>query len=76
MTKKVLFSAKPNGQTSPHPSADAWVNSGQVSTVPTKRLTVDIPSALYIRVKSQCATRGLKMADEIRTLLEKHFPKA
>ena len=76
MAKKVLFSARPNLQTSPAPSADAWVNSGHVSTVPNKRLTVDIPSTLHVRVKSQCAAKGLKMADEILALLEKHFPAA
>ena len=74
MAKKVLFSAKSSSPTAPPPAADAWVNSGQVDTAPTKRLTVDIPSTLHMRVKSQCAVRGVKMADEIRALLEKHFP--
>ena len=41
-----------------------------------KRLTIDIPERLHTRVKSQCAKRGTKMADEIRALLETHFPKA
>lgn len=75
MTKKVLFSAKPNVQTLPPLNADTWVDSGQVETIPLKRLTIDIPQELHRRVKSQCATRGLKMADEVRALLEKHFPK-
>jgi hypothetical protein len=75
MTKKVLFSAKPNVQTLPPPTADSWVDSGQVDTAPLKRLTIDVPVTLHRRVKSQCANRGLKMADEIRVLLEKHFPE-
>ena len=40
-----------------------------------KRLTIDIPESLHTRVKSQCAKRGAKMADEIRALLEAHFPE-
>jgi len=38
-----------------------------------KRLTIDVPSGLHARIKSQCALRGVKMADEVRELLEKHF---
>jgi hypothetical protein len=72
MGKKVAFS-KPK-QDPPVPlNADAWVNGGQ-SDGPMKRLTIDVPVTLHNRVKSQCAARGLKMADEIRALLEKHFP--
>ena len=38
-----------------------------------KRLTIDVPASLHARIKSQCALRGAKMADEVRELLEKHF---
>ena len=38
-----------------------------------KRLTIDIPEELHARIKSQCALRRSKMADEIRVLLETHF---
>ena len=37
------------------------------------RLTIDVPASLHARIKSQCALRGVKMADEVRELLEKHF---
>jgi predicted DNA binding CopG/RHH family protein len=40
-----------------------------------KRLTIDIPASLHSRVKVACAQRGVKMADEIRELLEAHFAK-
>jgi hypothetical protein len=40
---------------------------------PMKRLTIDLPASLHKRVKSGCAQRGVKMADEIRRLLEAHF---
>jgi len=81
-TKKITITTKPHGQV-----ADDWVNSGemntgntqrdepnaQVSVVPLKRLTIDIPEELHARIKSQCALRRTKMADEIRVLLETHF---
>jgi hypothetical protein len=40
---------------------------------PMKRLTIDIPASLHMRIKAQSAMRGAKMADEIRVLLEQHF---
>lgn len=42
-------------------------------TEPMKRLTIDIPASLHMRIKAQSAMRGAKMADEIRVLLEQHF---
>jgi len=39
-----------------------------------KRLTIDISNELHCRIKSHCARRGLKMADNIRELLEQTFP--
>lgn len=41
--------------------------------IPMKRLTIDVPESLHSQIKSACALRGVKMADEIRTLLETHF---
>lgn len=38
-----------------------------------KRLTIDIPASLHRRIKSQCALRGTKIADEIRILLSQHY---
>jgi hypothetical protein len=40
-----------------------------------KRLTVDLPESLHRRVKVACAERGLIMAEVIRELLERKFPK-
>lgn len=39
-----------------------------------KRLTFDVSSDLHTRIKVQCAQKGVKLADEIRLLLEEHFP--
>jgi hypothetical protein len=77
--KKVSLAAKPRGAAAPTPTADAWVQSRQIEPgngEAMKRLTVDVPTSLHTRIQSQCALRGVKMADEIRELLEKHFPEA
>ncbi len=78
MSKKVTFGAKP--QTAlPLKSADDWVMNRPTEPEPApdagpmKRLTIDIPAALHGRIKAQCALRGIKMADEIRVLLDRHF---
>jgi hypothetical protein len=70
--KKITISGKPTAKPSPS-SPDEWVSDRTGSGEPTKRLTIDIPLSLHQRVKSQCALRGQKMADEVRELLEKHF---
>ena len=84
MAKKVTFGAKPVERSA---TAEQWV-AGKVAEVagattpgddaqdrgePMKRLTIDLPASLHTRVKSGCAQRGVKMADEIRRLLEAHF---
>jgi predicted DNA binding CopG/RHH family protein len=72
--------------------ADEWVqNSRQSDTEATtalatasssspaeamKRFTIDVPNELHRRIKTQCAMRGAKMADVLREILEREFPKA
>lgn len=70
MNKTVKFGAKPN-KTVVTPSLDTWVEQRNVEG--TKRLTLDIPASLHTRIKTSCAARGLKITDEVRELLEKHF---
>jgi len=80
--KKVIIGAKPQGPGN-RPSQDQWVADRPVSEaieeppikIESKRLTIDIELTLHKRIKSQCAIRGENMADEIRKLLEKHFPE-
>jgi hypothetical protein len=77
MTKKVAFGAKPQGRKAMTP--DDWVagkgkDDGEKGNVETTRFTIDIPTNLHARIKSQCALRRVKMRDEIQALLEKHFP--
>ncbi len=72
MTKKIAFGTKPVPQAAAPVSPDRWVAAREAEDS-TKRLTIDIPASLHVRIKSQCALRGKKMADEIRELLESHF---
>lgn len=73
----MTFGAKP---TKPAPSADAWVESRSVEDEPLlvekmKRLTIDIPESLHKAIKSSCALRGSKIADEVRELLYSKYGK-
>ena len=72
-TKKIAFGAKPTNKSEPVP-VDTWVESraaGEVEAM--KRLTIDIPESLHRTIKSQCAMRGTKIADEVRELLLKKY---
>ena len=62
-------------------SADRWV--GDVGIAPEqapqkpvrmKRLTIDVPADLHRRIKTECASEGLQMADVLRQMLEIRFP--
>jgi hypothetical protein len=72
-------------------AADDWVQNArpddrevkmQVANPPPspteamKRFTIDVPIELHRRIKTQCAMRGSKMADVLREILEKEFPKS
>ena len=74
MPKKVTISAKPTRPAGEAASAEQWVASGKTDGEKMKRFTIDVPESLHRRIKIQCAEQGLKMADEIRMLLDKHFP--
>ena len=41
-----------------------------------KRFTFDVPETLHRRIKTRCAEKGVDMADEMRRLLEEHFPQS
>ena len=77
--KKVTFGGKPQPPNVATP--DDWVTSRvipepePVLEVKMKRLTLDVSEELHRKIKSACANRGVKMADEIRALLETHFSK-
>jgi hypothetical protein len=77
--KKAAFAAKPSANPTTTANPDAWVEYRQMveehapSVDSMKRLTIDIPVCMHQRLKSDCALRGVKMADEIREMLEKRY---
>jgi len=64
--------------------AEAWVQTRDAEcetpvlepAEAMKRFTIDVPVSLHTRIKTQCAMRGVKMADVLREILEREFPKA
>lgn len=73
MSKNLTIAPSPS--TNEEPTSDPpLISQSEVDSL--KRLTIDIPAVLHARIKSQCALRGIKMAEEIRLLLETHFPAA
>lgn len=70
--KKVTFASKPSGNKS-RPTADDWVQQKPVVEGKMKRLTIDIPQALHLKVKSQCVLRGVNMVEVVRQFLEREF---
>lgn len=73
--KKISIAGKPT-TVAKAVTADQWVESRAAEPTATKRLTFDVSESLHRRIKSQCAAKGVKMADELRELLERHFPEA
>lgn len=71
--KQVAFKPKPGAPASR--SAEEWVarREAKPEEAPMKRLTIDVPLELHKRIKASCASRGIKMADEIRALLERQY---
>ena len=68
MSKKISIGMKPTNKSTVN--ADAWVeNRVSEESMKMKRLTIDIPEDLHRAIKTQCAMRGTKIADEIRILL-------
>lgn len=76
MNKKVPIGTKPTAaKAAATPTADAWVddraNGDEQEAM--KRLTIDVPESLHRTIKTQCAMRGTKIADEVRELLIKKY---
>ncbi|OYQ37965.1 hypothetical protein CHU95_00120 [Niveispirillum lacus] len=69
-TKKVQIGAKPTSKATPT-IVDAWVDSRSNGDEPEqmKRLTIDVPESLHRAIKTSCAMRGTKIADEVREIL-------
>lgn len=70
--KRVSIGARPTtGRAAA--DADAWVGSqgdgGDDKPERMKRLTIDVPESLHRAIKVACASRGAKIADEVREIL-------
>lgn len=74
-TKRVSITSKPTPRPATEATADDWVNN-RAAPEGLKRLTFDISASLHTRIKVACAKRGVKMADDLRELLERHYPEA
>lgn len=78
--KKISITPKPINSLSDG-NLDSWVTQGKedlnndkkVPSEKIKRLTIDIPESLHRVIKAQCASRGNKIVDEIRELLEQKY---
>lgn len=70
MSKKVAFGTTP-AKEKPAPTADAWVQSRMQEG--SKRLTLDIPKSLHLRLKLHCLHEDITLADLIRHMLEERF---
>ena len=75
-TKKVSIGTKPTNKPAPA-AADAWVEHRSTGDEmeAMKRLTIDVPESLHRAIKSQCAMRGTKIADEVREMLMQKYGK-
>src|ERR1700686_2998118 len=66
------------------PAAEQWMKGPgggretrtnvNVISWPMKRLTIDVPIDLHIRLKPGCAMRGEKIAHVVRVLIEREYP--
>lgn len=66
--KKVGIGTRPTTRAQEQPEkADEWVKAR--TDEPMKRLTIDIPAELHRAIKTATASRGTKIADEVRELL-------
>ena len=74
MTKRVSITSKPTPRAT-EATADDWVNNRGAAPEEMKRLTFDVPESLHRRIKVACAKKGVKMADDLRELLERHYPE-
>lgn len=80
MSKTIAFKMP---AVTPQPSAESWVQSRAAEppavqaapAEPMKRLTIDVTEDLHKRLKTACAMKGEKMADFLRSLLERELAK-
>lgn len=76
MSKKIAFKRPSKARAEVTANGDAWVdNRVPDAEEPIKRLQVEIPASLHLRVKAGAAQRGHRtMSDMVRSWLEREFP--
>lgn len=75
--KKIQIGAKPTNKVAA--AADEWVQNREIAVgdkEANKRLTIDVPESLHRAIKTQCAARGTRIADEVRELLIQKYGNA
>jgi|GEM_PF-878516 hypothetical protein len=65
--------AAPEPESALPAAAAAAAEAAPEASEPMKRLTIDVPASLHRRIKVACALNGVKIADEVRALLEAKF---
>ena len=59
-------------------TAESWIDGNQAATAAPAaamtRLTLDLPADLHRRIKIRSAEQGMRMAEILRTLIEREFP--
>jgi ParG len=74
--KKISFGGRPSTKILPEQS-DEWVKNRELpEKEKMKRLTIDVTESLHRAIKSECAMRGTKIADEVRELLISKYVKS
>ena len=73
MSKESSFSGKPPN--SSNLRASEAFNALKIPE-PTRRLTLDVPLNLHLRMKLKCVEDDITIADVVRGLLEKKFPES
>lgn len=71
--KRITIGTRPTKTPQQPDSADEWVDNRITEPEKMKRLTIDIPENLHRAIKMQCASRGTKIADELREILTNRY---
>jgi hypothetical protein len=73
MTKSISFPPSPR----PRDVTEDWITKREKpkDRKPTKRLTFELDAEVHLRMKLDCARRGVNMADEIRMLIIARYPE-
>ena len=76
MSKNVVIPTRSAPSKSQQAAADRFVNGSKKAPQAGKliRVTFDLEVELHRRMKTYCSANGLTMVDEVRELLDKHFP--